>query len=94
MAIRATDDEELATQLWGDDKEWNDERKQFVPVEKEVKSSPGNSTERSSDPTTSSNDKTGSSPRPTAPTTVQPSKQTDKGGGTAPSTAGSGKAKP
>lgn len=31
--IRATDNEELATELWGDDKKWDDERKQYVPTD-------------------------------------------------------------
>lgn len=30
--VRATDDEALAESLWGDDKEWDDERKQYVPT--------------------------------------------------------------
>lgn len=32
MAIRATDDEQLARQLWGDSCEWNEELRQFVPT--------------------------------------------------------------
>jgi hypothetical protein len=35
MTIRATDDEALAEQLWGDDKKWDDERRQFVPTKDE-----------------------------------------------------------
>lgn len=31
MAIRATDDEQLARQLWGDNCVWVEERQQFVP---------------------------------------------------------------
>lgn len=92
MAIRATDDEELATQLWGDDKTWDDERGQFVPGGDDV--SAGNSTETSSVETSSSTSKSVSSHPPTVPTTVPPSSQGRTGSSTAPSTAGSGKAKP
>jgi hypothetical protein len=30
--VRATDDEQLAEQLWGDDKRWDDDRNQWVPT--------------------------------------------------------------
>lgn len=33
MAIRATDNEQYATELWGDNKRWDEDRKQFVPTE-------------------------------------------------------------
>jgi hypothetical protein len=91
MAIRATDDEALATELWGDDKKWDGERGQFVPVEKEVKSSPGNSSPSSQSSTEKPSGESGKNPRPTAPTTGQPSSQDPKGSSTAPSTGGSGK---
>lgn len=32
MAIRATDDEQLARQLWGGSCEWDEELRQFVPT--------------------------------------------------------------
>lgn len=95
MTIRATDDEGLATELWGDKKEWDDERQQFVPVDKEVKSSPGNSSPSSASSTEKPSDEKPKSPRPTAPTTEQSSKSGPKDSSTAPSTAGSTKsAKP
>jgi hypothetical protein len=94
MAIRATDDEALATELWGDNKEWNDELRQFVPTEEEGDDvSAGNSTERSSKPTVSSEQTNSTSPRPTVPTTVQGSNQDPKGSSTVPSTGGPGKDK-
>lgn len=33
MAIRATDNEAYATELWGDNKRWDDNQKQYVPTE-------------------------------------------------------------
>lgn len=33
MAIRATDNEAYATELWGDNKRWDDDQKQYVPTE-------------------------------------------------------------
>lgn len=30
--VRATDDEKLATELWGDDKRYDEEREQYVPT--------------------------------------------------------------
>lgn len=30
--IRATDDEQLARSLWGDNCEWDEERQQYVPT--------------------------------------------------------------
>lgn len=90
--IRATDDEALANELWGDKKEWDDERKQFVPTEEEeVKSSPGNSSASSDSSTEKQSDANEKSPRPTAPTTVQPSKSGHTASSTVPSTAGSTK---
>lgn len=89
--IRATDDEALATELWGDDKKWDEERGQFVPVEKEDEPSAGNSTEPSSDSTPKTGDESGNSPRPTAPTTEPPSNEVREGSSTAHSTAGPGK---
>lgn len=40
--IRATDDEQLARQLWGDAKRWDDELKQYVPVDSAVDVDLGN----------------------------------------------------
>lgn len=37
MTIRATDNEAYATELWGDNKAWDDERKQYVPTDEDNK---------------------------------------------------------
>ena len=94
MAIRATDDEALANELWGDDKEWDDERQQYVPTEKGGdRPSRGNSSQSSQTSTEKRSDENEKSHQPTAPTTVSPSKSAT-GSSTAASTGGSGKANP
>lgn len=88
--VRATDDEALATELWGDDKYWDDSRKQFVPGTEEP--SPGNSSSTSeTEPSKSGKTEKDSGPS-VAPTTQTPSK-TEKDSSTVPSTGGSGTAK-
>lgn len=92
MAIRATDDEALANQLWGDDKVWDEERQQYVPTEKKGEEpSAGNKSATSSDVTEKKSDEKQKSPRPTALTTERTSKLDPEETGTAPSTGGSGK---
>lgn len=90
--IRATDDEQLATQLWGDNKEWDDDRQQYVPVEGGEPSSLGNSTATSSESTEKNEPSTSKDLRSTAPTTARPSGKTSKASTGARSTDGSGKA--
>lgn len=84
MAVNATDNEDYATELWGDDKHWDDNLGQWVP--EGGKLSPG----ISSSPSQSNSDKQsetnpGSDSKP-APTTENPSGQDPTGGSIAPST--------
>lgn len=88
--VRATDDEALATELWGDDKYWDDSRKQFVPGKEEP--SPGNSSSTSETEQSKKQNDVEVNLRSTAPTTQTPSK-TEKDSSTVPSTGGSGTAK-
>lgn len=50
MAIRATDDEQLARSLWGDEFSWDEARAQFVPGEATEKAGSSESTVDESDP--------------------------------------------
>lgn len=92
--IRATDDEELATSLWGDGKEYNEQRQQWMPVNEDEggeESSPGKtSSEFGQQPETSASP-TKAAPRSTAPTTDKPSSKARTASGFASSTGGSGK---
>lgn len=108
MGIRATDNEALATELWGDDKVWDDERKQFVPTARyvgeagpelvdlpkgaEVTPSPGRSSKPSGTATAKPSSKSGATPRPNARTTAHRSRKVPGGNSTARSTDGSGTA--
>jgi hypothetical protein len=101
MAIRATDNEQYATELWGDNKRWDDDLKQFVPsgdVEDKGsekggdQSSPGNSTEPSSDKTLKNSEKSGTDPQSPVRTTESPSVKAPTGSSSASSTGGAGKA--
>ncbi len=95
MPIRATDDEALAQQLWGDDKHWDGERKQFVPNAEgteEVQPSPGHSSDSSESGTVTQSSGSDESPRQTAPTTEPPSSKGRKASSTARSTGGPGAA--
>lgn len=92
--IRATDDEALAERLWGDNKKWDDERQQYVPVEKGgEQSSPGSSSQKSSDVTGKTEPSEKQDPPSTARTTEPPSKKVTPVSSGAPSTGTSGKAK-
>lgn len=74
--IRATDDKQLADSLWGEDKKWDEERQQYVPVEKDDKggaSSPGSSSQTSSDVTGKNDPSVSKVHQPTVPTTEQAS---------------------
>lgn len=93
MAIRATDNEELATELWGQDKYWDEQRLQFLPKEKGGVPSAGNKSVTSSSPTRTADDKTKQVPQTTVPTTGRPSSKDQKGSSDAPSTVGSGTVK-
>jgi hypothetical protein len=90
MPIRATDDEALAIQLWGDSKVWDDERKQYVPT-KEEEPCPGNSSAPSETASEKPTEKSESSRPSTARTTARPSKS-GTASSTARSTGGRGKA--
>lgn len=90
MAILATDNEELATELWGQDKYWDEERRQFLPNKKGGVPSAGNKSATSSVQTVTPDDKTKQVPPPTVPTTERSSSKGQKGSSAAPSTGGSG----
>lgn len=90
--VKATDDEQLATELWGDDKEWDDEREQFVPTKK-----------GGDEPSAGNNSSTFSDEQPLTPTTplgetpstvrtTEPSSNKETAEvSTAPSTGGNGR---
>lgn len=92
--VRATDDEDLATRLWGDDKKYDDARQQWLPVEKDEGSeepSPGKTSSTSSTkPAKTASDASKDRPS-TAPTTGSSSPKAQTGRGSASSTGGSGK---
>lgn len=101
MAVLATDDKVLATELWGDDKYWDEGLGQYVPnggkYDRRVKKggeqpSAGNSTPASSDSAKTTDTPVSKVLPSTAPTTAQPSTPAPTASVTAPSTAGSGKA--
>lgn len=101
--VRATDDENYATELWGDDKVWDDKRKQYVPTkgtdhtadgadEGGEESSPGKTSSASSTPSVTSEPDEKSDHPSTARTTGSRSSKAQPASGSARSTGGSGKA--
>lgn len=98
MAINATDNEDLASQLWGQEKHWDDELEQFVPNDGKYtkggdRPSPGNSSEQSSDQQDNSSAENESKSPSGAQMTGPSSNETKKDTSVAPSTGGSGTVK-
>lgn len=101
--VRATDDEAYATELWGDDKVWDDRRQQYVPTkgtdhtaagadEGGEESSPGKTSSASSEQSETSGNDVKSDRPSTARTTASRSSKAQPASGSARSTGGSGKA--
>lgn len=92
MAITATDNEELATELWGEKKYWDEDRQQYLPKKEGDDVSVGSKSKVSSPETEKSDEKKNQDPQKSAQTT-EPTSSSRKGGTTAHSTAGSGTVK-
>lgn len=92
MAINATDNEELATELWGENKYWDEDRQQYLPKKEGDDVSVGSNSRVSSSETEKSDETKNSDPLSSAQTT-EPTSSPKTGGTTAHSTGGSGKVK-
>lgn len=66
MAITATDNEQLATELWGSDKYWDEDRQQFLPNKAGDDVSVGNKSEASLSETEKSDETNQQDPPPNA----------------------------
>lgn len=93
MAITATDNKELATELWGDEKYWDEDRKQFLPKKKEGEDVSVGSNSKTSSSETEKSEESSKQSHPENVRTTEPRSTSEKVGTTAPSTGGSGKAK-